>query len=218
MTHPAMAKRIEERRSLSSALEYKAQTKHVFPLTEIVEVAKLLVEGKSHEYIRQQVLEEDIFELRSHTSREGALRVIFRRLEQIPYQYIELLATGNSDTKRFTLLFLVLREHRLLRELVAEVLIEKLKALNSTVTATDLRAFFETKREQEVMLAQWSDSTFQKAMSNTVLVLVRAGLLYPLKGKGKRGSYEIRAVPSPVALRQQMVIDGYEPYLMLMLD
>lgn len=204
--------------ALDLKLEYKAQTNHVFPLLETVAVAKLLLDGCSQADIRQKVLKEDIFELRSQASREGALRVILRRLESLPPHYVELLATGDSDTKRYTLLFVVLREHRLLRELAAEVLIEKLEGLNSIVTATDLRAFFETKREQEVTLSQWSDSTFQKATSNTVLVLVRVGLLYPLKGKGKAGCYEIRSVPLPVALRQQLTLDGYTQYLKLMLN
>jgi hypothetical protein len=204
--------------TLDFIMEYKAQTNHVFPLTETVAVARLLVQGSSKADIRRQVLEEDLFELRSRSSREGALQAVLRRLDQLPYEYLELLAQGNSDTKRLTLLFLVLREHRLLRELIAEVLVEKLKGLDPTLTATDLKAFFDTKREQEAILAQWSDSTFQKATSNTVLVLVRSGLLQPLQAEDTKGSYEIRAVPSPAALRQQLISDGYGKYLTLMLN
>ncbi|MEL7357899.1 MAG: DUF1819 family protein [Cyanobacteria bacterium J06560_6] len=203
--------------ALDFTVDYKAQTKHVFPLAETVAVAKLLVEGDSRADIRRKVLEEDLFELRSQSSREGALRTILRRLDNLPQAYLELLANGNSDTRRFTLLFLVLREHRLLRELIAEVVVEKLKGLNLLVTSTDLKTFFDAKREQEITLAQWSDSTFQKAASNALLVLVRAGLLQPQPAGGKRGNYEIRAVPLPAALRQQLVLDGYEPYLALML-
>lgn len=196
-------------------VEYKAQTKHVFPLAETVAVAKLLVQGHSKADIRRKVLEEDLFELRSPASRAGALQIIFRRLEKVPQKYIELLANGNSDTKRSALLFLVLREHRLLRELIAEVLIEKLRGLTPVITAADLKAFFDTRREQESALLEWSDSTFQKATSNTLLVLIRAGLLQPLQPKG---SYAIRAVPTPAALRHQLVVDGYEQYLTLMLN
>ena len=196
-------------------MEYKAQTKHVFPLAETVSVAQLLMQGHSKADIRQKVLEEDLFELRSPASRAGALQIIFRRLEKVPQEYIELLANGNSDTKRSALLFLVLREHRLLRELIAEVLLEKLRGLTPVITAADLKAFFDTRREQESALLEWSDSTFQKATSNTLLVLTRAGLLQPLQTKG---SYEIRAVPTPAALRQQLVVDGYEQYLTLMLN
>ncbi|MEL6351577.1 MAG: BrxA family protein [Cyanobacteria bacterium J06627_28] len=202
-------------------LDYKAQTKHIFPLAETVAVAKLLVQGVDRADVRRQVLEEDLFELRSPASRAGALQMIWRRLDKFPLEYSELLANGNSDTKRFTLLFIILCEHRLLREFIAEVLVEKLRGLSLTVTTTDLRAFFETKREQEATLAEWSEATFKKAASNTLLLLVRSGLLQPLIGdskEDKRGCYEIRAVPPPAALRQQLVLDGYEKYLALMLD
>lgn len=205
----------------TTVLDYKAQTKHIFPLAETVAVAKLLVQGMNQSDVRQRVLEEDLFELRSPASRAGALQMIWRRLDKFPLEYSELLANGNSDTKRFTLLFIILCEHRLLREFIAEVLVEKLKGLNLTVTATDLRAFFETKREQEVTLARWSEATFKKAVSNTLLLLVRSGLLQPLSKKGnehKRGCYEIRVIPPPAALRQQLMLDGYEQYLALMLD
>lgn len=203
---------------IAIASTYKAQTKHAFPLVEAIAVAKLLVQGDSKADVRRKVLEEDLFELRSLSSREGALQIVMRLLDEMPHRYVELLAQGDSDTKRFTLLFLVLREHRLLRELVAEVLIEKRKGLISTVTATDLKAFFDNKRSQETLLAQWSDTTFQKATSNAVLVLVRSGLLQPIQTDSKKGSYEIRAVPTPMALRQQLISDGYEPYLALMLN
>ena len=200
---------------LVSAVEYKAQTKHVFPLAETVLVAKLLLQGHTRAEIRQKVLEEDLFELRSPASRAGALQIIFRRLDKVPREYVELLANGNSDTRRATLLFLILREHRLLKELIAEVLIEKLRAFTPVLTAMDLKTFFYAKRDQESALFEWSDSTFQKAASNTLLVLVKASLLQPLQPKGK---YEIRAVPTPAALRQQLMADGYEQYLTLMLN
>ena len=58
------------------------------------------------------------------------------------------VTTGNPDTRRLTILFLILREHRLLRELIAEVLLDKIKGFDYVVTPGDLRTFFEGKRDQ----------------------------------------------------------------------
>ncbi len=158
---------------------------------------------------------EDLFQLRSQASRVRALQTILKRLGQVPGAYIQLIATGNPDIRRLTILFLILREHRLLCEFIAEVLLDKIKGFDYVLTPADLRTFFEGKRDQSLTVAAWSESTYKKVASNTVLVLVNAGRLQPVS---PRGNYQIRAVPVPSALRQQLLADGLGHYLTLMLD
>ncbi len=194
---------------------YAARTNNAFVLTETVIVAELMHQGATRKDIRQRVLVEDLFQMRSQASRERALQTILKRLNRVPEQYIKLVATGNPDTRRLTVLFLILQEHRLLRELIVEVLLDKLKGFDPVVTLSDLRNFFEGKRNQNSTVARWSDSTYKKAASNTVLVLANSGLLQPIL---PRGNYQIRAVPVPSPLRQQILADGLSHYLTLMLD
>lgn len=194
---------------------YSARTSHAFVLTETVAIAELMYQGATQEDIRQLVLVEDLFQLRSQVSRERALQTILKRLTLVPKAYIQLIATGNPDTRQLTILFLILREHRLLRELIAEVLLDKIQGFDYVITSADLRTFFERKRNQNSTVAAWSESTYKKVASNTVLVLVNAGLLQPTSLKG---NYQIRAVPVPSALRQQLLADRLGHYLTLMLD
>jgi Putative inner membrane protein (DUF1819) len=194
---------------------YAARTNNTFVLTETATVAELIYQGATENDIRRQVLVEDLFQLRSQLSRERALQTILKRLNQVPESYVKLIATGNIDIRRYTILFLILQEHRLLRELIAEILLDKIKAFDYIVTAANLRAFFEGKREQSETVAAWSDSTYKKVMSSTVQVLVNAGLL---EVNSQRGNYEIRSIPIPSVLRQQLLNDGFGHYLALMLD
>ncbi len=196
-------------------LSYTAHTKYAFALTETVEIADLLLRGLDRETIKQMVVEDDLFQLRSQVSRQGAFRTIWQRLEKLPPEYIKLIATGNADVRRFTILFSILLEHRLLRELVSEVLLDKLKQFDLVIKPSDLRIFFESKREESQILAKWSDATYQKASSNTALALVGAGLLQPTKS---RGAYDIRAIPVPTMLKRQLIADGFEQILVLMLN
>jgi hypothetical protein len=200
---------------LMTSTSYVARTNNAFILTETVKVAQLIHQGATFDEIRQQVIEEDLFQLRSLTSRSRVLNTVLQRLQKVDLSYIKLLTLGNTDIRRLTNLFLILRSDLLLRELIDEVLLDKLKRLVYTVNPAELRTFFETKREQSPTIAKWSDSTYQKTASNTVLVLVSAGLLQPIK---PRGNYEIRPVPIPGALRQQLLLDGEELYLRLMLN
>ena len=194
---------------------YAARTSHAFVLTETATVAELIYKGATQEEIRTLVLVEDLFQLRSQVSRARALQTILKRLGQAREAYIQLIATGNPDIRRLTILFLILRQDRLLREFIAEVLLDKIKGFNYVVTPADLRTFFEAKRDQSSTVAAWSESTYKKVASNTLLVLVNAGLLQPTS---PRGNYQIRAVPLPSALRQQLFADGLSHYLTLMLD
>ena len=115
---------------------YRALTKNAFSLTETVTIASLITQGVSPEDIRYQVLESNLLQLRSYSSREGALQTILRRFKDVPKDYIFLLVSDNLDIRRFTLFFLVLQENRLLRELVTAVLREKLNRLEKTVKLT----------------------------------------------------------------------------------
>jgi hypothetical protein len=194
---------------------YAAHTKYAFALVETVAIAKLQCQGLTYEAIRQQVVVDDLLQIRSQASRQGAIRTIWQRLEKLPIEYIQLIAMGHLDVRRFTVLLAILLQNRLLRELIDDVLRDKVKQFERVVKPADLRGFFEGKRAESQTLANWSEATYQKSSSNTVSVLVSAGLLQPMKPKG---TYEIRVTPVPIALKQQLIADGLEQFLLLMLD
>ena len=58
---------------------YTAHTNNAFVLTETVAVVELIHCGVKHEDIREQVLREDLFQLRSQVSRERGLQTILQQ-------------------------------------------------------------------------------------------------------------------------------------------
>jgi hypothetical protein len=208
---------------IESLSSYKAHTNFPFLLSEATSISRLLNRGLSLWQIKAQVVdpspetlcEEDILQLRSKASRQGAWRVLEQLIKNVPHPYIQFLATGHSDLRRYTLLFLTLRTNRLLREVISEVLLERLKSLDRSLDRQTITAFFDQKCEQEQILNQWSQFTYQKVCSNTILILVRSGLLIP--GNNKK-TYQIKAMPIPVQLKKQLETDGLELYLRLMLN
>lgn len=217
--------------AVESIDNYKAYTNFPFLICEASLVARLLQEGLSWKQIKGQVIDasqerirvgtavplenRDILQIRSKASRQGAMRALEQLLNDIPQPYIQFLATGNSDLRRATLLFLTLRMNRLLREVIYEVLLERLKGLDRSLDSKTLAAFFDLKSEQEQIVSQWSKSTYRKVCSNTILILVRSGLLIP--GSNKK-TYQIQAMPVPIQLKRQLENDRLELYLKLMLN
>ena len=195
--------------------EYITYTRCLFAFTETVKIASLLERGETLENIRDLVLQKDLLQIRSLASRKSSLRIILKRLSLLSERYIQFIATDNIDLQRLTIFWTILREHRLLRELIREVIIEKLYRLERVVSDRDLHDFFVAKYEQKEVIRSWSESTYQKTASHIVTTLVRAGLLYPIQ---YRKQYEIRPAPLPRELRHQLISDGWEHYLLLMLD
>lgn len=195
--------------------DYKAYTNFAFLLTESGLISQLICNELSFIQIKDEIIDNDILQLRSQASRKGVFRSLRELLETIPQPYIEFLAYGNSDLRRCTLFFLNLRLNRLLRDVISELLLDRLQSLTPVLDYKLFRAFFEQKREQEPVLSGWSDSTYQKACSNTLLILVRSGILIPSKNKK---TYEIQAMPLPCQLKQQLLLDGLESYMKLMLN
>ena len=207
---------------IESGSNYKAHTNFPFLLSEATSIAQLLGRGISLAQIRAKVIdpppetlcEADILQFRSKASRQGAMRALEQLLNNIPQPYIQFLATGNSDLRRATLLFLTLRINRLLREVISEVLLDRLKSLDRSLDSNTIAAFFDLKCEQEQIVSKWSKSTYRKVCSNTILILVRSGLLIPDKNK----AYQIQAMPVPIQLKRQLENDRLELYLKLMLN
>ena len=208
---------------IESGSSYKAHTNFPFLLSEATSIAQLLGRGISLAQIKAKVIdpppetlcEADILQIRSKASKQGAMRALEQLLNDIPQPYLQFLATGNSDLRRATLLFLTLRINRLLREVISEVLLDRLKSLDRSLDSNTIAAFFSLKCEQEQVVSQWSKSTYRKVCSNTILILVRSGLLIPSQD---RKTYEIQAMPVPMQLKRQLENDGLQFYLKLMLN
>ena len=102
-----------------------------------------------------------------------------------------------------------------MREVISEVLLDRLKGLDNSLDRQTMAAFFDLKSEQEITIGEWSKSTYQKVYSNTVLILVRSGLLLPSKNKK---NYQIQTNLIPVQLKKQLLNDGLGVYVKLMLN
>jgi Putative inner membrane protein (DUF1819) len=201
--------------SIEHIFSYKAHTKFPFLLIESVAFAQLLQEGISDEEIKIRIIDNNLLQIRSSKSREGILGILKQLTKDIPKTYIEFLASGNIDLRRYTLLFLTMRINRLLRETSSEVLLDKLLSLETSLDRKKLQAFFDLKYEQDPVISQWSTSTYQKVCSNIILALIKSGLLIYHSNKK---CYEIQSMPVPIQLRKQLQNDGLELYLKLMLN
>lgn len=194
--------------------KYAAYTNQGFLLREVVVAAGLCMSGDSASDILKSVRDDDLFQLRTAKSRQTIGSAVMARLEGVGAPLLALLAEGSADVKRLTNLYLILLQHRLLRELTAGVLVDARRRLASTISNAEVNAFLEQKRSDEPAVAAWSDETLQKSRSNMLNVSVAAGLLEEID----RRTFSLRPQWVPKPLRDELAAAGRTGFLPLLLD
>lgn len=192
---------------------YAAFTNQGFLQREVGVVAERLLDGATEKEIQREILEHDLFQLPSSKSRQTIVRAVLKRLDNVPTSLLEHLAYGSLDLRRLTNLYLLLLQHRLLREFVAEVILEAFSRFNYLVPLTEINAFITCKRSQVLEIDGWSEATLGKSRSNLVNICVSAGLL---RKEGDGWSIQPQSVPP--SLRQELIEAERQKLLHLLLD
>lgn len=192
---------------------YAAFTNQGFLLREVSCTAELLQSNATETDVRREVVENDLYQLASKASRKTSVNAVLRRLEAVPPSLLEFLAHGSLDLRRLTNLYLILLQHRLLREFVAEVVLEALSRFAYQVPNTEVSAFMTHKRNQVPEIDNWSEATLGKARSNLVNICVSAGLLHR-----EAGGWSIQPQSVPASLRQELTDAERQKFLRLLLD
>lgn len=194
--------------------KYAAYTNQGFLLREVVAAAARCMSGDSASDILKAVRDDDIFQLRTANSRQTIGSAVMARLEGVHAPLLALLAEGSTDGKRLANLYLILLQHRLLRELIAAVLGDARRRLASTVSSAEVNVFLEQARAEEPTVAAWSEKTLQKSRSNMLNVCVAAGLLEEIDGR----AFALRPQWVPKPLRDELAAAGRTGFLPLLLD
>ena len=197
---------------------YAAYTNQGFLLREVSAVAALRLQGMDNDKLRVRVQRDDLFQLASSSSRKTILSAALKRLEGAPPELLTFLAEGSLDLRRLTNLYLFLLQHRLLREFIAEVVLEELRRFSRNVPPAEIGSFMQHKVEQVQEVAGWSEATRKKSRSNLIAVCAQADLL----GAGSviTGSAGLLIQPQviPPPLRSELTHAGRREFLTLLLD
>ncbi len=201
--------------SLHVVKTYAAFTNHAFVLRETVAVARLLTEGASWDEVRSSIVHDNLFSLRSEASRKTMFGAMKARLQHAPDCLLEHLSSGDLELQTATNLFLILLQHALLREFIADVILEHQRRLLHTVAESDIVAWCDRKHQLEPSLEHWTDATVNKARVNMVAMCVDGNLLvkHPTEA-----SYDIRQNFLPAAFKRDVQALGFAHYLPLLLD
>ncbi|PWA10013.1 DUF1819 domain-containing protein [Pueribacillus theae] len=144
---------------------------------ETKKMAELLLQELDEAQLRQIVIQENLFQMKTENRRKEVANTILRRLELLDAFLLQQIAHGDTATSKLLVLYSILKTDRLFYEFMNEVFREKVSVLDMKLTNRDFSTFFENKRQQSETVASWKDYTFYKLQQVYIRILFEAGLL-----------------------------------------
>ncbi|WP_088049427.1 DUF1819 family protein [Virgibacillus dakarensis] len=144
---------------------------------ETRKLTEFYTQGFNEDEIRDQVINQNIFQVKTETRKKEIASTILKRLKTLDDLLLNKIVTADITTSKLIVLYAILKTDRLFCEFMNEVFREKLVIQDPTLEDRDFNAFFEAKRQQSETVAKWKDYTFYKLQQVYVRILFEAGLL-----------------------------------------
>jgi len=154
-------------------------TREQFMFREMRLVARLHKEGLTDQDIIDRVYKENLFQYPTEKEIKGKCRVALKRIGCISHssELIDILAEGSVNEAKQVALVAMMCQSRLLAEFMIDVIGEKYRSLDMTLTQKDVNLFFSNLCEKDETVMSWSLSTVKRIKSVIMNVLRETGYL-----------------------------------------
>lgn len=182
-------------------------TKHLFWLNEAILTAELLGRTLSREQIKKNILEENLYQVRSIKRAVDIFGVVYKRISAMPEDIARKFATVSIGEAKIYNLIGILKTDRLFFELIYEIYREKVIIGESKFKDSDMQLFFLKKKKLDETVNGWTDGTFVKLKQAYARMMIEAGLIGDAKDKA------IKRIYIDTALRDELAACGLGAYL-----
>lgn len=141
-----------------------ALTREQFMFQEMRITARLKMKGLSDQEILDRVFQENLFQYPTEREIKSKCRACLKRLDSmsdIPFA-IDALANSAIGEARQAALVALMCQSLLMQDFMINVIGEKYRRLDMTLTRRDMNLFFDRLAEQNDNVASWSDQTIEK--------------------------------------------------------
>lgn len=164
-------------------LEYKSTIKsRPYLYKETKKAAGLINKGLQIKDLKNESLENNIFQVETETRMKELASIIGMRLKELDSYLIQKIESSNIETSKLIVLYAILKNDRLFFEFMNEVYKEKIILKDLFIRDKDFGVFFQNKREQSDKVDSWSEYTFKKLKQVYIRILFESGLIANQKG------------------------------------
>ena len=146
--------------------------------------AGLIIEGLNQREIIDRVFKENLFQYPTEKSLKRIAGICCRRLETLNDKtLIHAITTESSETAKQICLYAMMKQHRLVWDFMIVVVGGKYRHMETSFSKNDITAFVTRLREQDDLVATWSDSTISKITQVLGKILAENGYLDSVRTK-----------------------------------
>lgn len=152
-------------------------------LHETDEVMKRYLEYKDWDKVKDLVIEENIMQKQSVSSRKRVFIEIKRRIESLTSSQLEFVNEANSSDIRNLVFLSILKTYRFIFEFMAEVISKKVLMFDYKILNSDYETFFESKKYAVEQLENITEATQYKLKQVLFRILEEAMVIDNTKSK-----------------------------------
>uniref|UniRef100_UPI00404856AF DUF1819 family protein n=1 Tax=Aliarcobacter sp. TaxID=2321116 RepID=UPI00404856AF len=152
-------------------------------LHETDEVMKKYLEYKDWDKVKNLVVEDNIMQKQSVSSRKRVFAEIKRRIESLTSQQLEYVNEANSSDIRNLIFLSILKTYRFIYEFMTEVISKKVLMFDYKILNSDYETFFESKKYAVEQLENITEATQYKLKQVLFRILEEAMIIDNTKSK-----------------------------------
>lgn len=152
-------------------------------LHETDEVIKKYLVYKDWDKVKDLVIEENIMQKQSVSSRKRVFIEIKRRIESLTSNQLEFINEANSSDIRNLVFLSILKTYRFIFEFMAEVISKKVLMFDYKILNSDYETFFESKKYAVEQLENITEATQYKLKQVLFRILEEAMVIDNTKSK-----------------------------------
>ena len=152
-------------------------------LHETNEVMKKYLEYKDWNKVNEIVIEENIMQKQSVSSRKRVFTEIKRRIETLSNEQLEYVNESSSSDIRNFIFLTILKTYRFIFEFMTEVISKKVLMFDYKILNSDYETFFESKKYAVEQLENITEATQYKLKQVLFRILEEAMIIDTTKSK-----------------------------------
>ena len=148
-----------------------------FCLDEMNRVLPLMLSEDSEALLAAELKNNEYLLIRTESSRSRTMSELRRRFDAMSVDFWQYYQTLCEESQKAAMLFAVLKTYHIAMDFHLNVVIEKWKSVDQTVSPYDLEMEFNNIASKDEFVDSWSDATRKKIASSYLTILRQAGLL-----------------------------------------
>lgn len=136
-----------------------------------------LHKGFSRKEIRNKVIEDNVFLLRSESAISKRFQIVYRRAKTLYPTLSDYYFNGTNADQKVLLLYSFLKCYRYAYENFYELIVYRYQHKNGTLKVSDMSFYMEEKEQQSADIANWHIATKKKINSTLLLFYRESGMI-----------------------------------------